>query len=121
MKTIRSWAVLLVIVLSLSLIYIPTPAYAEEVATTGDYVVGVGTKFGRGMENVLTSLAEIPCTMNSEIKDQGASGSLTGFGKGTLFMLRRLLVGVTEVGTFFIPMERTIPRVCQGHKADVTA
>jgi hypothetical protein len=39
-------------------------------------------------------------------------GGFTGFGKGTVFMLRRILVGVTEVGTFVIPMERTIPRVC---------
>ncbi|OQA57090.1 MAG: hypothetical protein BWY42_00714 [Candidatus Omnitrophica bacterium ADurb.Bin277] len=82
--------------------------------TAGDYFYDIGTKFGRGLENVVTSLAEIPCTMTDEIKDQGAlTGSFAGFGKGTLFMLRRMLVGVTEVGTFFIPMERTIPRVCR--------
>ncbi len=84
--------------------------FAEE--TTGDYMYGIGTKFGRGLENIVTSLAEIPCTIHTDIKDQGGTGFFSGFGKGTLFMLRRMLVGVTEVGTFFIPMERTIPRVC---------
>ena len=81
---------------------------------------GIGTKFGRGLENVVTSLAEIPCTVHSDIKDQGGSGFFTGFGKGTLFMLRRMLVGVTEVGTFFIPMERTIPRVCHETQPSVS-
>jgi putative exosortase-associated protein (TIGR04073 family) len=90
-------------------------AFAEE-ETVGDYMYGIGTKFGRGLENVVTSLAEVPCTVHSDMSDQGAAGFFSGFGKGTLFMLRRMLVGVTEVGTFFIPMERTIPRVC--HKEE---
>ncbi len=87
--------------------------------TVGDYMYGIGTKFGRGLENVVTSLAEVPCTVHTEMKDQGGSGFFPGLGKGTLFMLRRMLVGVTEVGTFFIPMERTIPRVCQETKPSV--
>lgn len=86
-------------------------SFAEE-ASLGDYMYGIGSKFGRGLENVVTSLAEIPCTTHAEMKDQGGSGFFPGMGKGTLLMLRRMLVGVTEVGTFFIPMERTIPRVC---------
>lgn len=84
---------------------------AEE--TAGDYLYGIGTKFVRGLENVVTSLAEIPCTVHADMKDREGSGFFSGFGKGTVFMLRRMLIGVTEVGTFFIPMERTIPRVCQ--------
>jgi putative exosortase-associated protein (TIGR04073 family) len=87
---------------------------AEE--TAGDYMYGVGTKFGRGLENVVTSPAEIPCTIHADMKNQGGTGFFSGFGKGTLFMLRRMFVGVTEVGSFFIPMERTIPRVCQEAK-----
>jgi putative exosortase-associated protein (TIGR04073 family) len=83
---------------------------AEE--TAGDYMYGTGTKFVRGLENVVTSLAEIPCTIHADMKDRGGSGFFTGFGMGTVYMLRRMLIGVTEVGTFFIPMERTIPRVC---------
>ena len=94
------------------------PLFAEE-ATAGDYFYGIGTKFGRGLENVVTSLAEIPCTMSSDIKESGAAGGFTGFGKGTLFMLRRMLVGVTEAGTFFIPMERTLPRVCHEEPSGV--
>lgn len=93
-------------------------SFAQE--TAGDYFYGIGTKLSRGLENVVTSLAEIPCTMTDDIKGQGTlAGSFTGFGKGTLFMLRRILVGVTEVGTFFIPMERTLPRVCQEEKVTI--
>lgn len=109
---------LTVCVLLVSWVFLGPVAFAEE--TAGDYMYGIGTKFGRGLENVVTSLAEIPCTVHSDIKDQGGSGFFTGFGKGTLFMLRRMLVGVTEVGTFFIPMERTIPRVCHETQPSVS-
>ena len=102
----------------LVLAFLFTPlAVADE--TMGDYFYGIGTKFGRGLENIVTSLAEIPCTIHADMKDQGGSGFFTGFGMGTLYMLRRMLVGVTEVGTFFIPMERSIPRVCQETKPAV--
>lgn len=85
---------------------------AEE-QTAGDYFVGIGTKFGRGIENIVTSPAEIPCTTEDEMhKGDRIIRFFGGLGKGTVFFLRRVLVGVTEVGTFFIPMERTIPRVC---------
>lgn len=104
----RLKATVLLIVLSL---FPASFVSAEE--TVGDYMVGIGTKFGRGLENVVTSLAEIPCTIHADMRDQGGSGFFPGLGMGTLYMLRRMLVGVTEVGTFFIPMERTIPRVCQ--------
>ena len=97
----------------LSLVFIPVTgqALAGE-GTMGDYFADIGTKIGRGLENVLTSPAEIPCTMHQEMGDKGGEGFFTGFGKGTVFMLRRIWVGVTEVGTFMIPMERTIPPVC---------
>lgn len=93
-------------------------AFAEE--TAGDYFYGIGTKFVRGLENTVTSMAEIPCTIHTDMQDRGGSGFFTGFGKGTLYMLRRMLIGVTEVGTFFIPMERTIPRVCQKNQPSIT-
>jgi putative exosortase-associated protein (TIGR04073 family) len=90
---------------------------AEE--TAGDYMYGIGTKFGRGLENIVTSLAEIPCTVHTDMKDQGGSGFFQGLGMGTVYMLRRMFIGVCEVGSFFIPMERTIPRVCHETKATV--
>ena len=86
------------------------PAQEE---TAGDYFYGISTKFGRGLWNVISSPAEIPCTTKVEMDNKGGAGFLPGVGKGTLFMLRRILVGVTEVGTFVIPMERTIPEVCR--------
>ena len=98
-------------VLLIVLALVPASVVLAE-GTVGDYMYGIGTKFGRGLENVVTSLAEIPCTIHSDMKDQGGAGFFPGLGMGTVYMLRRMLIGVTEVGTFFIPMERTIPRVC---------
>jgi putative exosortase-associated protein (TIGR04073 family) len=92
-------------------------ASAEE--TVGDYMYGIGTKLGRGLENVVTSFAEIPCTVRVDMKDQGGSGFFPGLGMGTVYMLRRMFIGVCEVGSFFIPMERTIPRVCHETKPAV--
>jgi len=90
------------------------PGLAAGEETTGDYLKAIGTKFGRGLLNIVTSPADIPCTVRDEMNPEGSAGAFfTGLGKGTLFMLRRILVGVTEVGTFVIPMERTIPPVCQ--------
>ncbi len=105
----------------LSLIFMSV-ASAEEIQTAGDYAVSVGTKFGRGLENIVTSPAEIPCTIGSDMK-QGDRivHFFTGAGKGTVFFLRRAFVGVTEVITFPIPMERTIPRVCSDKPLDPVA
>lgn len=104
------------ILLLLTVVMLLPASFVSAEETAGDYMYGVGTKFGRGLENVATSFAEIPCTIHKDMKDQGGMGFFSGFGKGTLFMLRRMLVGVAEVGTFFIPMDRTIPRVCQEAK-----
>jgi len=97
----------------------PATFVSAEEATVGDYMYGIGTKFGRGLENIVTSFAEIPCTIRADMKDQGGSGFFSGFGMGTVYMLRRMLIGVSEVGSFFIPMERTIPRVCHETKPSV--
>ncbi len=100
------------IIISFSLSLFVSPASAGE-GTFGDYMGEIGTKFGRGLVNVITSPAEIPCTIGNEMEVKGGAGFFPGFGKGIMFMLRRILVGVTEVGTFMIPMERTIPPVCK--------
>lgn len=89
-----------------------TFALSAEEATVGDYMYGIGTKFGRGFENIVTSFAEVPCTIHTDMKDRGGAGFFPGLGMGTVYMLRRMFIGVCEVGSFFIPMERTIPRVC---------
>jgi putative exosortase-associated protein (TIGR04073 family) len=99
-----------ILMLLVTLLWAPS-VFAEE-ATVGDYMYGVGTKFGRGLENIVTSFAEVPCTIRTDMKADGGSGFFPGLGMGTVFMLRRMFIGVCEVGSFFIPMERTIPRVC---------
>ena len=97
------------IILTLSIFLIPVSLYAEGSA---DYGVEIATKFGNGLKNVLSSPLEIPCTIHDDLKENHAAGAFTGLFKGIVFMLRRILVGVTEVGTFMIPMEETLPPVC---------
>lgn len=109
MKKIKKGFVCLVLLTALQL----PLAFASDEETAGDYAKGMITKFGRGLVNVVSSPFEIPCSIREEMFDRGAAGFFTGFGKGTVLMLRRILVGVTEVGTFIIPMEPTLPMVCQ--------
>ena len=96
-----------------------TPQAVAGEETAGDYFRGIGSKFGRGLVNVVTSPAEIPCKVADEMSERPAAGFFTGLGKGLAFMLRRLLVGVDEILTFFIPMEPDLPVVCR--EASVTA
>lgn len=100
-----SWLWVLVMVSTLAL---PT-AFAEGGA---DYTVEISEKFGRGLVNVLSSPLEIPCAIRDDSAERGAAGAVTGLFHGIILMARRILVGVTEVGTFVIPMEATIPKVC---------
>lgn len=88
-------------------------ALAAGEGTAGDYFYGMGTQLGRGVWNAVSSPAEIPCTMRDDIKDQGGVGAATGFGKGTWYMVRRIIVGVSEIGTFILPSEATLPPVCK--------
>ncbi len=92
-------------------------AFAGE-GTMGDYFSDMGKQTGRGLLNVVTSPAEIPCTMADDIKADGAgTGTFTGLGKGLAFMVRRIVIGVCEIGTFMIPRsEASLPPVCQGEK-----
>ncbi len=97
--------------LALSFVWTGT-GFANE-GTTGDYLSSIGTKFGRGLGNVVTSPLEIPCGIGAEMSGHPDVGFFTGLGKGTVLMLRRILVGVCEVGTFVIPAEATLPPVCK--------
>ena len=89
--------------------------------TAGDYMKEMGTQFGRGLENIVTSPAEIPCTMRDDMDVKGGSGFFTGFGKGLAFMGRRILVGVSEILTFVMPRnEASLPPVCKKAEAGVS-
>ena len=90
--------------------------FAAGEETSGDYMKDMGNQFVRGLGNVITSPAEIPCTIGNDLSANSSTGFFTGLGKGTVFMLRRILVGVCEVGTFMIPSQPTLPPVCQTKK-----
>ena len=78
-------------ILLIALTVLPVPFVSAE-ETVGDYMVGIGTKFGRGLENIVTSFAEVPCTVHADMKDQGGSGFFPGLGMGTVYMLRRMFI-----------------------------
>ena len=92
----------------LSVILCPLSARAESV----DYSIEISQKLGRGLRNALSSPLEIPCAIRDDVQSRGGEGAVTGLFRGIGFFARRLLVGVTEVLTFVIPMEETIPPVC---------
>ncbi len=74
---------------------------------------GAGPKLKRGLTEIVTSPAEIPCNIKSASEDHPKAGFLLGLGKGTVFMFRRLLVGIGETVTFFLPEIAPIPPVCE--------
>lgn len=110
MKKNQKLAVLLALLMGT--VGISGSAFAGE-GTAGDYAADMGTQFGRGLLNVVSSPAEIPCTMRDDIQEKGGGvGTFTGFGKGLAFFVRRAVVGVCEVGTFFMPAPKVLPTVC---------
>ena len=84
--------------------------------TAGDYVGGMGRNLGRGLWNIVSSPAEIPCTMSKDMSTNAGTGFFTGLGKGLGLMVRRMVVGVSEIATFVMPAEATIPPVCKASK-----
>lgn len=107
MKQMRGF-ILILVLLTMGL---SASSFAGE-ETAGDMAGGMGGKFVRGLGNVLSSPAEIPCAMRDDIKKDGAIGTATGLGKGLVYFVRRAFIGVCEVGTFMIPMPATLPTVC---------
>jgi putative exosortase-associated protein (TIGR04073 family) len=110
---------LIFLALVFTMLLAPLPQALAAEGTAGDYFRGIGKKFGRGFVNVVTSPAEIPCTTKNEMAEHPPTvGFFTGVGRGFVFMLRRSLVGATEMATFIIPMEATIPAVCTEGSAE---
>lgn len=109
MKSSKNFRLAILLFTALSL---ATPFTFAGEGTAGDYFSGMGIQLGRGVWNVVSSPAEIPCTMRDDIQEKGGTGAATGFGKGIAFFLRRAVIGVSELLTFVMPSEATIPMVC---------
>ena len=103
MKRLRQGLLALVVLLGLPAVVL----YADG----ADYSVGISQKLGHGLLNVLSSPLELPCAIRDDVSERGGAGIVTGLFKGITFFARRVLVGVTEVGTFMMPMEETLPAV----------
>lgn len=110
MRRSKLFQVFTVVLLALSIL-VPA-AFAAE-GTAGDYFSGMGIQLGRGLWNIVSSPAEIPCTMRDDIKADGGVGAATGFGKGLAFFVRRVVVGASEILTFVMPSDATMPMVCK--------
>ena len=109
MRHFRTFRIFIISLLVLSVL---TPMALAGEETAGDYFSGMGIQIARGLWNIISSPAEIPCTMRDDIKTDGGAGAATGFGKGIAFFLRRALVGVSEFVTFVMPSGGTLPQVC---------
>jgi putative exosortase-associated protein (TIGR04073 family) len=63
----------------------------------------MGTKFARGMTNVLTCIVELPKQSVLTVRDLGAAGYVVGPLKGIGMTAYRAFIGAAEVATFLIP------------------
>lgn len=88
-------------------------AFATMGEAMDDYFKTLGPKLKRGFTEIVTSPAEIGCGIKNGIEDHPRFGAFTGFSKGIVFMGRRLLVGVAEVITFFLPEDSPLPPLCE--------
>ena len=62
-------------------------------------------KLGRGIANVAFGALELPMKWVEVTEDQGAIAGLTyGTLKGVGFVIARVVVGVVDVATFFMPL-----------------
>ena len=109
MRRSKAFQIFVAVFLTLSTL---TPAVFAGEGTAGDYFSGMGIQLGRGVWNIVSSPAEIPCTMRDDMKADGGIGAATGFGKGLVYFVRRVVVGASEILTFIMPSEATMPMVC---------
>ena len=100
-----------------ALISFLTPRSFAGEGTTGDYARDMGVQFGRGLWNIVSSPAEIPCGIRDDMQVNAGTGFFTGLGKGLAFFVRRAVIGVSEVVTFIMPEGRTIAPVCAAKTA----
>ena len=98
-------------ILAAALSLMAPKSFAGE-GTSGDYARDMAIQFGRGLWNIVSSPAEIPCGIRDDMKVNAGTGFFTGFGKGLAFFVRRAVIGVSEVVTFVMPEGRTIAPVC---------
>lgn len=87
------------------------------------YLSRASGKFGNGVVNIATGVAEIPKGMYVESNAHGAGvGVPTGFFKGLFHMLGRTGMGAVEMMTFFIPTKPMVnpPFVWENFERDTS-
>jgi putative exosortase-associated protein (TIGR04073 family) len=85
--------------------------------TAGDYFSDIGSKFGRGLSDIVTGPVEVPCNVANQMDSMGPyKGFFPGIGVGLFKMGRRMFNGVLDVGTFMIPAPPSLPAICADRK-----
>ena len=84
-------------VISLSILSLVTPAFCYDPVT----------KLGRGLCNILTSPLELPAQSSKANNSDGPfAGATVGVLKGLQMTVTRAVVGVYEVATFMLPIQK---------------
>lgn len=84
-------------VISLFILTLATPAFCYDPAT----------KLGRGLCNILTSPLELPAQSSKLNNSDGPFAGVTvGVLKGLQMTVTRAVVGVYEVATFMLPIQK---------------
>ncbi len=93
MKKITKFAIAFVLIVTI--LSIQSPCFAQDMLK----------KLGRGLANVVTSVFELPKSMQESFYDDGPIGAVTyGVLDGVYKFLVRTVVGVYEIATFPIPL-----------------
>ncbi|MDQ6954177.1 MAG: exosortase system-associated protein, TIGR04073 family [Mariprofundaceae bacterium] len=78
-------------------------------ALAANYASDTGEKFSRGLVNTATGWGEVPKNIVLETKNSNIFIGLTyGTVKGVVHTVGRSVVGVLELGTFFIPSSEVV-------------
>jgi putative exosortase-associated protein (TIGR04073 family) len=101
--------ILVWLITAFEIVAMPQMTYADrykniENATPQEVADGMGTKFTRGIANVITGWWEFPKQIYLTTKDDGwAKGTTVGPFKGVVMTLTRTAAGAAELVTFFVP------------------
>ncbi|MDQ6963388.1 MAG: exosortase system-associated protein, TIGR04073 family, partial [Mariprofundales bacterium] len=110
MKNLQ-WIALILTAIFIGASAITTSAYAQNPGQPHQesYSDGVISKFGRGFANSTTGWLELPKNILNESRATNAGYGITvGLFKGVVDTIGRTLIGVVELGTFFIPNDAFI-------------
>jgi putative exosortase-associated protein (TIGR04073 family) len=98
-----------VIIFIISILFQPIVSFAQATAQVNDeqpYMDKSSEKLKRGMVNIVACYGELSKSFGETYENDGFLAAASfGLLKGTLFTVRRAVVGVLETATFFVPSD----------------